>query len=319
MARTTSGSDRPSTLGGPGWRPRTGSHEEEVRAGTTWTVCGCRSEVAPLRAVLLAVPPAALGAVGDPAGELMLDRVDLPTIRAQAADLAAAYRAEGVTVHMVPMPDEVSANVVFMRDLFFMAPSGAVLARMAAQQRAGDERHVAAALAARGIPVLRTVAGNAVFEGADAQWLDPRTVVVGTGFRTNAAGAAQVREVLAVDGVRVVEVPLGPGVQHLLGSMVPLDEHTVALHSAAAGAELRAVLADHGYRVIEFEPDDELLHARGLNLVPLAPGRVLMPAGAPGIRRRLEAAGVAVRVVDVGEYVKAAGGIGCVTGILHRG
>ena len=143
-------------------------------------------------------------------------------------------------------------------------------------------------------------------------------MVVGTGFRTNAAGAGEVRDVLVAQGVTTVEVPLGSGVQHLLGSLVLLDERTAAVHATAAGPALRAVLHDHGYRVLEFEPDRELVSARGLNLVAVAPGRVLMPAGAPGIRRRLEAEGVETHEVAMGEYVMAAGGLGCVTGILHR-
>jgi N-dimethylarginine dimethylaminohydrolase len=319
MTPTTDGSDRPSTLGGPGWLPRTASHAEETRAGLIWTPCGCRSDVAPLRAVLIAVPPARIGAVADAGGMLMHDRVDLAVIRAQADALAAAYRDEGITVHLGRVPDDASPNIVFMRDLFFMAPSGAVVARMASEQRAGEERHAAATLAHHGVPILRTVTGSAVFEGADALWLDERTVVVATGFRTDAAGAAKLRDTLADQGVSVIEVPIGPGVQHLLGSFVPLAERTAAVNPAAVGPELRAVLDDRGYRLIEFEPDDEVVGARGMNFVTLAPGRVLMPAGAPGVRRRLEAAGIAVREVDVGEYVKAAGGVGCVTGIVRRG
>jgi N-dimethylarginine dimethylaminohydrolase len=275
--------------------------------------------VAPLRVVLLAVPPARIEAVEDPGGLLMNDGVDLATIRAQADALASAYREEGVTVHLARVPDDVSPNIVFMRDLFFMTPAGALVSRMASAQRAGEERHAAAALAAAGVPILRTVTGTAVFEGADALWLDDRTVVVGTGFRTDTAGAAQLRDALADQGVSVAEVPLGPGVQHLLGSFVPLSERRAAVNPAAVSPELRSLLDDRGYRLIEFEPDEEVVGARGLNLVTLAPGRVLMPAGAPGVRRRLEAADVTVREVDVGEYVKAAGGVGCVTGIVHRG
>ena len=318
MPRTTTGSDRPSTLGGPGWRPRPADHEAEVRDGRTWARCGYRSEVSRLRAVLLARPPSTLGSSGDPGARLMLDRVDLGAIRAQTTAIAEAYRAAGVEVHVPEFPDDVSPNIVFMRDLFFMTPGGAILARTASEQRAGEERHTAAALAAIGVPLLRTVSGTATFEGADALWLDDTTVVVGTGFRTNAAGAGEVRDVLVAQGVTTVEVPLGSGVQHLLGSLVLLDERTAAVHATAAGPALRAVLHDHGYRVLEFEPDRELVSARGLNLVAVAPGRVLMPAGAPGIRRRLEAEGVETHEVAMGEYVKAAGGLGCVTGILHR-
>nr|AJF34513.1 amidinotransferase [Streptomyces sp. JCM 9888] len=249
----------------------------------------------------------------------MLEQVDASVMRRQTFALAEAFHREGVVVHLMETPRQASPNIVFLRDLFFMTPSGAVVSRMASQQRAGEERHVAAALAERGFPLVRTITGDAVLEGADCLWLDAGTVAVATGFRTNSAGAGQLGHVLGELGVSVVEVPIGPGVQHLLGSVVPLEERTAAVHSAAAGPELRELLVGLGYRLVEFDPDDEVVSARGLNLVPLAPGLVLMPAGAPGIRRRLEAEGIVVRTAEVGEYVKAAGGIGCITGILHRG
>jgi N-dimethylarginine dimethylaminohydrolase len=318
MTRTHAGSDRPSTLGGPGWMPRGSSHRDDVITGRLWTRCGYRSETDRLCAVLLAMPPATVGDGGDPDARLMLGSLDLDAMRAQTSAVAEAYRRNGVRVHLEPMPDDVSPNVIFMRDLFFMTPGGAVVARMASAQRAGEERHAARVLAARGYPILRTVAGRATFEGADALWLDRDTVLVGVGFRTNADGAREVRQALADHRVTVIEVPLGQGVQHLLGSVVFLDERLTALHAAAATDDLRALLADRGHRLVDFEPDREVVSARGLNLLALGPGQVLMPAGAPGIRRRLEEVGVRVQEVEIGEYVKAAGGLGCMTGILLR-
>ncbi|WP_063837651.1 dimethylarginine dimethylaminohydrolase family protein [Streptomyces sp. NBRC 110035] len=309
---------RSSTLGGPGWVPRSGSHAAEVRAGRTWARCGYRSEADPLRAVLIARPPDSIGAVTDAAGQLMTDRVDLGRLRAQTDAVAEAFRAEGVTVHVAHPPPDAPPNVVFLRDLFLVTPEGAVLGRTASAQRAGEERHAALALARAGIPILHTVRGTASFEGADALWADEETVLVGTGFRTDPAGVEALRGVLGEQGVTVLAVALGPGVQHLLGSMVPVGPRRAVVHAAAAGGELRAALRARDYELIEFEPDDEVVRSRSLNIVTLAPGRVLMPAGCPRTRRRLEAAGLETLVVDVGEYVRAAGALGCLTGILHR-
>jgi N-dimethylarginine dimethylaminohydrolase len=308
----------PSTLGGPGWLPRTASHAEEVRRGQLWRPCGYRSEVDSLRTVLLGWPPDSLGTIRDPAAQLMSDRVDLPALRRQTERLESVYREHGVRVVTARPAGMVPPNFLFMRDLFFMTPEGAVVGRMASTQRAGEERYAARALAGPGYPILATVAGTATFEGADALWLDRHTVLVATGFRTNAAGADVVRRVLAEQGVRVVTTRLGAGVQHLLGMLTPLDERLAALHGGAATDELRTLLRAHDYRVIELPPDEELCSARGMNLVALAPGRVLMPTGAPTMRRRFASAGVTVEEVEVSEYVKAAGGLGCITGIVWR-
>ncbi|MER6010831.1 dimethylarginine dimethylaminohydrolase family protein [Streptomyces bluensis] len=309
---------RPSTLGGPGWTPRPDSHAAELAAGRTWASCGYRSETDPLRSVLLARPPDSLGAVTDPRAQLMTDRVDLGALRAQTDAVAEAFRAQGVTVHVAHPPPDAPPNVIFLRDLFLVTPEGAVLGRTASAQRAGEERHAALALARAGIPILHTVRGTASFEGADALWIDSETVLVGAGFRTDGAGVAALRQVLGEQGVKVLAIPLGPGVQHLLGSFVPVGPRQAILNSAGATEELRAAVRARDYELIEFEPDDEVVRSRSLNLVTLAPGRVLMPDGCPRTRRRLEAAGIETLVVDVSEYVRAAGALGCLTGVLHR-
>ncbi|WNV85000.1 arginine deiminase family protein [Umezawaea sp. Da 62-37] len=317
MAATPrTGSDGLSTHGGAGWRPRTAAHTAEL--GGIWAECGCTSEVDPLRAVLLLRPPDSMASAVDARANLMVGPVDLGLIRQQAEGVAAAYEEHGVRVHRVEPNAVASPNVVFARDLFFMTPGGAVVARMASAQRAGEEPVIARALSTLGVPIERTVTDTATFEGADALWLDRTTVVVGVGFRTNAAGARAVAGALCGYGVDVVKVRLGPGVQHLLGSVVFLDHGLAAVHGAAVGPGLRTLLRDRGYRLLEVPPDGELLTARGMNMVALAPGRVLMPTGAPVLRERMEAAGVSTHEVDVGEYVKAAGALGCLTGVLHR-
>jgi N-dimethylarginine dimethylaminohydrolase len=263
-------------------------------------------------------PPESIGHVTDPRGALMRGPVRLAAIRDQAMAVADAFRGAGVVVHVAEPPAQAPPNVVFLRDLFFMTPQGAILARPAAAQRAGEERYSAHALTGCGLPILCTLTGTATFEGADALWLDPDTVLLGVGFRTNSAGAHQVARVLAEQAVTVLTVPLPPGVQHLLGAVTFLTERLAAVHALAADATLRGVLGARGYRLLELPANDDLLLRRGMNLVTLAPGRVLMPAGAPTIRRALAAAGVEAHEIDVAEYLNADGALGCLTGIVER-
>jgi arginine deiminase len=60
------------------------------------------------------------------------------------------------------------------------------------------------------------------------------------------------------------------------------------------------------------------LRGAALNFVTLAPGRIVMPAGNPVTQGFFEDAGVACVTVEVDELAKAAGAIGCSTGILRR-
>ena len=55
-----------------------------------------------------------------------------------------------------------------------------------------------------------------------------------------------------------------------------------------------------------------------LNFVTLGPQRILMSAGNPVTQAFYEEAGITCHTVEVDELLKAAGGIGCLTGILER-
>lgn len=303
----------PSTLGGDGWLPRDAPHAEEI--GTVWAPYAVRSHVAPLRAVLLAEPGDEQRYAEDPGAWLMLERPDLPKLRDQAAALAALYRSQGVEVH-TSRPKHPKPNHLFQCDLFFMTPEGAILARMAARQRAGEERGVAEALAALGVPILLTPRKDALFEGADAMWLDADTVVIGVGKRTNEEAVRQIAPVLADMGVAVRTCVVGPGVQHLLGVVNPIRPGFAAVLAEHVTPSLRAAM--DGWELLELPSDEETEERRAMNFVPLRPGAIVMPTGCPRTRARYEAHGVEVFEAEVSEYVKAAGALGCLTGILAR-
>ena len=55
-----------------------------------------------------------------------------------------------------------------------------------------------------------------------------------------------------------------------------------------------------------------------MNFVTLAPGRIVMPARCPRTTAVYEAHDVECHAVEVSEYIKAAGALGCLTGILSR-
>lgn len=312
------GASAPSTLMGTGWRARTADHVDEL--GITWAALGVGSETARLTDVLLTWPADSLAFDGEPGAWLMHARPDLGRMRDEATGLADAYAAEGVQVHWLhPVPAAGAPaplpNLVFARDLLFMTPEGAVLARMAAQQRAGEERMAALALATLGVPILATPRGDATFEGADALWIRPDLVAVGTGRRTNAGGLALVQRVLAEQGVRCVSVPLSQQVQHLLGSLNLVRDDLAVVREP--GPELLLLLRDNGIEAIALDTA-EVAAGRANNFVTLRPGAVLMPGGCPRSRATLEARGVHVLERPITQYLCAAGGIGCATGILGR-
>jgi N-dimethylarginine dimethylaminohydrolase len=268
--------------------------------------------------VLLVWPGEELARADPPDRYLMLEPVAVPVIQRQFERIAHAYAESGVEVRVYRPTRRTPPNLIFLRDLFFMTPEGAIIGRMASEQRAGEERFAAEALAEVGVPVLATVHGQGCFEGADAIWLDPRCVLLGIGRRTNRAGAEMVASVLRDLGVTTRLTELPDDTQHLVGVVNCLDARFAAIDADRATPTLRAILREHGYRLLELASDEELTRRRGMNFVAVGPSAVLMPSCCPGIDRRLEMEGISARCVDVGEYLKAAGGLACLTGILSR-
>jgi N-dimethylarginine dimethylaminohydrolase len=304
-----------AAYGGDGWSPRTASLGDEI--GRLWAPCGIRDEWSPLRAVLLHRPGAEL-AVPDPDAAQLLEPVDPDRAAAEHDLLAAAYREEGVLVRAVEPAAAPTPNLMFCADLFLMTPEGAILGRPASTVRAGEERWIARRLADLGIPIVRMVRGHGTFEGADAMWLDATTVLIGLGLRTNADGAAQVAATLGEMGVSAIQVDLPWGAMHLMGTLRIADRDLAIAWPGRLAIRAVEALRRRGYRVLLLPDGSAAERTIALNFVTLGPSRILMAEGYPVLERFFEKAGLACRTTPVGELRKAAGGIGCLTGILER-
>ena len=305
-----------SAYGGPGWSPRTAALRQEI--GRIWGPCGLDSEWARLRAVLLHRPGQELGQADDPDGLQLLAPVDAGRAQAQHAAIAAAYRQAGVQVHYVDAEDPHPPNLIFVADLMFMTPEGAIVGRPASTVRAGEERFVARRLAQLGIPILRTVRGQGTFEGADAAWLDSGTVLLATGLRTNAEGAAQVSGLLQEMGAEVIQVGLAYGTMHLMGQLRFADRDLAIVWPGRVPFAAVEALRARGYQVLALPDEEEAKKGMALNFVTLGPRHILMAAGNPTTQAFYEAAGITCETVQIDELTKAAGGIGCLTGVLER-
>ncbi len=305
-----------SAYGGPGWSPRTTSMRQEI--GTLWHSCGVMTEWSPLKAILFHRPSTELAGSLEPDHLQMLDALNLAKARQQHDALAQAFRDAGVSVSYVDPPGAAPPNLMFVADLLFMTPEGAILGRPASTVRAGEERFVARRLAELGIPILRTVRGRGTFEGADAAWIDAVAILLATGLRTNTEGAAQVTALLHEMGIEVIPVGLPYGAMHLMGQLRFADRDlAIAWPGRVPHAAIEALRA-RGYTVLFLPDEDEAIDGMALNFVTLGPREILMPAGNPVTRAFYQDAGIDCHTVEVDELPKAAGGIGCLTGILER-
>lgn len=305
-----------SAYGGEGWSPRLQTHTQEI--GTLWGNCGINTEHAPLKSVLLHRPGKELFELTDHNAVQMLEPIDPELVLEQHDGIATAYRNAGVAVHYVDPAQTPSPNQMFCADLMFMTPAGAILARPASTVRAGEERWVARRLADIGVPIYRTLHGTATFEGADAMWVNSETVILGRGLRTNDEGARQVSAALIDLGVNVIVVDLPFGTMHLMGMLRFADKDlAIAWPKRFVHRGVDALKA-HGYRV-EFLPTvKEAAKGSAFNFVTLAPREILMVGGMPQTQAFYESLGIKCHSTPVHELRKAAGAIGCLTGIIER-
>ncbi len=305
-----------AAYGGAGWTPRSSRLEDEL--GSVWAPYSVEAEWTRLTHVLLHPPGPELAVEGDPDASLLLATPDWERAAAQHAVLAAAYRDAGTEVSFVDPEPPPSPNQMFVADLMFMTPSGAVVGRPASPVRAGEERQVARRLASLGVPILRTVAGGGTFEGADAAWIDAETVLIGGGLRTNDEGARQLAATLAEQGVEALVVDLPHGSLHLMGEIRFVDRDLAYVRAGRAPWTAIRALAARGFEVTMFPDEEENRRGMAHNFVTLGPRRVVMPGGNPVSEEAYRAAGVEVVTVAADELVKAAGAMGCLTGVLAR-
>jgi arginine deiminase len=311
------GQELPAAYGGSGWVPRPTTLAEEM--GTLWGPWGADSEWGPLEAVLMHAPGPEVEGLADADASLMLEELSPAAMRREHAALRALYAQAGVQVHLVEPAGPIPPNALFCRDLFFMTPEGAVLARPAGRTRAGEERFVQARLAALGVPILLSVRGSGTFEGADVLWVTGQTVLLATGLRTNEDGAAQVQALLQRMGLEVVRVELSYGSLHLLGVVNMAGPDLAIAWPWRVPHRAVEVLRAHGVRVFFLPDETEAVQGMALNFVPLEPYRIVMPAGCPRTRAMYEALGITCLEVEIDALRQAAGGMGCLTGILKRG
>ena len=227
-----------------------------------------------------------------------LPRVPIDVARAQEqhALYCEALRALGVTVLTLPAAPDLP-DAVFVEDTAVVVDEVAVVARMGAPSRRPEVATVAAALAAyRPLVYLHE---PAQLDGGDVLRVG-RALYAGISGRTNMAGVAQLRDILAPYDYTVQPVAL-TGCLHLKSACTALDEQTVLVHAAWIDP---AVFADHA--VVRVPPDEP-----GAANVLAVGGQVLLAAGNPATEALLAARGFSVQVLDISELQKAEAALTC--------
>jgi N-dimethylarginine dimethylaminohydrolase len=285
---------------------------------------GLDSEYAELTSVLLYKPGSAIAGHPDPSSIQHLAPINHEELSEQLDGLISTFISLGVAVTLIDPPEDLSDNsnynMMFCRDLFFMTQEGAILANMTHGTRKGEVCHAARRLEQTGIPVLHTVSGEGRFEGADALWINKRLVAVGVGNRTNMPGFEQIKAVLREQGIDSVPLPsTQKTTQHLLGSLQIVDKNLALVRKEIISPETITFLENQEFRIVGIPENLEVRSRQAMNIVTVAPRRVIMTAGCPETRRIYLDAGIeVVAELMISQLINGSGGLACATGTLAR-
>jgi len=247
---------------------------------------------------------------------------DFDKALAQHGSLHGELSAAGAeVVDIIPSAD-LSLDAVYAHDASLPTDFGLILMLPGKANRTAEAKHHGVLSQRLGIPILGEITAPATTEAGDMIWLDPNTLLIGHGYRTNAAGIQQMRNLLAPRGVAVLSAPLpyGPGPSaclHLMSLISLLDEQTAIVDLPWLAVETVELLKSRGFEFIEIEDSERDTLAS--NVLALGNKRLLAIEENRKTNARLRRAGFDVRTFPASEIcINGSGGPTCLTRPLLR-
>ena len=280
---------------------------------------GCQSMTAPLRRVLVRPPAPGSWAAWKPYG--WRGEPDPARMEEEHEAFRALLAEAGAEVVLAATPHALDPDAIYVYDPALVTDVGAVMLRPGKEGRRGEVEVMAADLVEAGLPIAARLEAPGMAEGGDTLWLDERTLLVGRGYRTNDEGIRQLAE--AMPGVEVIAFDLphlrgAREVLHLMSLLSPLDVDLAVAYPPLIPVRLMELMSERGIELVEV-PESEF-ETMAPNVLTLAPRVALALEGNDETRRRMELAGVDVRVYRGDEISrKGDGGPTCLTRPLLRG
>ena len=238
--------------------------------------------------------------------------VDHPRAAEQWEALQRTYESLGVALAFTE-PRKGLPDMVFSANAAVLWDGKAVLSNFHHPQRQGEEGYWRAALEALDFDV-HELPRSVSFEGAgDALFVGDR-LFIASGFRTDKAAHAPVAEILGVEAVSVELVD--PRFYHLDTCFCPIDERTALFAPDAFSEESAAVIQRLVPRVIQVSLD--VAAGFACNAMPVG-DRVISSLAACKLEEPLAEAGYTIIALPMSEFMKAGGGVRCLSLPLDAG
>jgi N-dimethylarginine dimethylaminohydrolase len=252
--------------------------------------------------------------------------------QAQHEALCRELEAAGAEVLDAPPAPDLSLDAVYAHDASLATDFGLIVMRPGKANRVPEGRNHGSFCTRLGIPTLAKIVAPGTTEAGDILWLEgktpdgkmpgTKTLLVGHGYRTNAAGITQLRDLLAPRGVEVLSAPLpyGPGPSaclHLMSLISLLDEQTALVDLPWLAVETVELLQSRGYKFIPIDESER--DTLACNVLALGENRLLAIAENEKTNARLRHAGFDVRTFPGSELcINGSGGPTCLTRPLLR-
>lgn len=218
--------------------------------------------------------------------------------------------------------NSATLDAVYAHDASLPTDYGVILMNPAKATRVAEAQAHGRLYSELEVPILGNVTAPATTEAGDMVWLDTHTLLIGHGYRSNAAGIEQMRSLLSPKGVAVLSAPLpyGPGPSaclHLMSLMSMLDEETVLVDLPWLAVETVELLKSRRLRLIEIDYAER--DSLACNVLSLGRKRLIAIEENVRTNRRLREAGFDVRTFAGSEIcLNGSGGPTCLTRPLLR-
>ena len=247
---------------------------------------------------------------------------DFATAQLQHESLCRELASAGAEVAEISAATDLSLDVVYTHDASLATDYGLIVMRPGKPNRVPEGKHHSQRCETLGIPTFASIAAPGTTEAGDILWLDQKTLLIGHGYRTNATGIAQMRDLLKPKGVEVLSAPLpyGPGPSaclHLMSLISLLDDHTALVDLPWLAVETVELLKARGFHFIEIDPAER--DTLACNVLALGEKRLLAIEENHRTNARLRQAGFDVRTFPGSELcINGSGGPTCLTRPLLR-
>ena len=248
---------------------------------------------------------------------------DFVTAQSQHEALRRELEAAGAEVIEMPASPDFSLDAVYAHDASLPTDYGLIVMRPGKPNRVAEGPHHGSFCETLDIPAFGRITAPGTTEAGDMVWLDPKTLLIGQGYRTTVTGIQQMRDLLAPRGVEVLSAPLpygsGPSAcLHLMSLISLIDEHTALVDLPWLAVETVELLRSRGFQFIDIDPSER--DSLACNVLALGHNRLLAIAENRNTNARLRQAGFDVRTFSGSELcINGSGGPTCLTRPLLRG